>query len=215
MAAFRGGWADVQAMRADLTATAQTFLLPLVFLLETLGFMALGMALFRAGFWQGDWPARRYRLLALLALPIGWSIAALMASAYRATGFAPEQFFFGAAASNFTAPLVASGYAAILILIVKGGVAPGLTERLGAAGRMALTNYLMSSILMTTLFYGTGFGLFGTMDRLQLLLPVLATWGLILAWSKPWLERFHQGPFEWLWRTAARLEMQPFRRVTA
>jgi uncharacterized protein len=214
LAAFRGGWAEVQAMRAELTRTAQTFLLPLVFLLETLGFMALGMALFRAGFWQGNWPTARYRALALVALPLGWAVSALMASFYRASGFAPDQFFFGVAVNNVTAPLIATGYAAILILVVKAGRAPALMGRLGAAGRMALTNYLMSSILMTTLFYGTGFGLFGTLDRAQLLLPVLVTWALILAWSKPWLAHFHQGPFEWLWRTVARWQVQPFRRVT-
>jgi uncharacterized protein len=37
-------------------------------------------------------------------------------------------------------------------------------------------------------------------------------WLLMLAWSKPWLDRFHYGPLEWLWRTLARGRAQPFRR---
>ena len=34
----------------------------------------------------------------------------------------------------------------------------------------------------------------------------------MLAWSKPWLDRFHYGPFEWLWRSLARWELQPMRK---
>ena len=54
---------------------------------------------------------------------------------------------------------------------------------------------------MTTLFYGWGLGLFGTMSRAELWLVVLAMWALMLLWSKPWLDRFRYGPFEWLWRS--------------
>jgi uncharacterized protein len=84
--------------------------------------------------------------------------------------------------------------------------------RIAAAGRAAFTNYLGTSILMTTLFYGYGFGLFGTLGRAELWLVVLAAWALMLAWSKPWLDRFAYGPFEWLWRTLARGRVQPLRR---
>ena len=66
---------------------------------------------------------------------------------------------------------------------------------------MAFTNYLATSVLMTALFYGWGFGLFGRLDRIALWLPVFGMWGLMLAWSKPWLDRFHYGPLEWLWRS--------------
>jgi uncharacterized protein len=65
---------------------------------------------------------------------------------------------------------------------------------------------------MTTLFYGYGFGLFGELSRIELWLPVLGVWVLMLLWSKPWLERFNYGPLEWLWRSLSRLEPQPMRR---
>ena len=38
-------------------------------------------------------------------------------------------------------------------------------------------------------------------------------WMLMLGWSKPWLERFRYGPFEWLWRSLARMELQPMRKA--
>ncbi|MDQ4086972.1 MAG: DUF418 domain-containing protein, partial [Pseudomonadota bacterium] len=88
-----------------------------------------------------------------------------------------------------------------------------LVERIGAAGRAAFTNYLGTSILMTTLFYGYGLGLFGSMSRVELWLVVLPTWALMLLWSKPWLDRFRYGPLEWLWRSLARGRLEPIRRA--
>jgi uncharacterized protein len=68
---------------------------------------------------------------------------------------------------------------------------------------------------MTTLFYGYGFGIFGTMSRVELWLVVIPMWALMLLWSKPWLDRYSYGPFEWLWRTLARGERQPMRKPLA
>jgi uncharacterized protein len=64
-----------------------------------------------------------------------------------------------------------------------------------------LTNYLMQSILCTTLFEGWGFGLFAMLDRTQLLGVVAAIWLLQLALSSVWLRYFRFGPMEWLWRS--------------
>ena len=55
----------------------------------------------------------------------------------------------------------------------------------------------------------------GTLSRIQLWIPVVATWALILLWSKPWLDRFNYGPFEWLWRSLARWQLQPMRKREA
>jgi hypothetical protein len=38
-------------------------------------------------------------------------------------------------------------------------------------------------------------------------------WALMLLWSKPWLDRFRYGPFEWLWRSLARWQLQPMRKA--
>ena len=65
---------------------------------------------------------------------------------------------------------------------------------------MAFSNYIGTSLLMTTLFYGWGLGLVGTVRPALLPLFVLLGWVVMLGWSKPWLSRFRQGPLEWLWR---------------
>ena len=112
-------------------------------------------------------------------------------------------------------PLLALAYAALVILAVRSGTVPWLTERLAAAGRMAFSNYLGTSLVMTTIFYGYGLGLFGQLHRAQLYWLVLGQWLLILGWSKPWLRRFRYGPFEWAWRSLARFELVSFRQAIA
>jgi uncharacterized protein len=68
---------------------------------------------------------------------------------------------------------------------------------------------------MTGVFYGWGLGYFGELSRAELWLVVLAMWLLMLAWSKPWLDRFQYGPFEWAWRSLARWQVQPMRKRSA
>jgi uncharacterized protein len=76
---------------------------------------------------------------------------------------------------------------------------------------MALSNYLLASILGNLIFTGVGLGLYASLSRPQVWLIVFAIWALQLAWSKPWLERFRYGPFEWLWRSLARWQRQPMQ----
>lgn len=83
---------------------------------------------------------------------------------------------------------------------------------LAATGQMALTNYLMQTIICTTIFYGHGLGLFGSVERTGQILIVFAIWAAQLLWSPWWLARFRFGPFEWLWRSMTYLRAQPLRR---
>ena len=86
---------------------------------------------------------------------------------------------------------------------------------MAAVGRAAFSNYLGCSLLGVAIFYGFAGGLYGHVSRGQAWLFVPAVWLLMLGWSKPWLDRFAYGPFEWLWRSLARWEVQPFRKRLA
>jgi uncharacterized protein len=66
---------------------------------------------------------------------------------------------------------------------------------------MALTNYLMQSVICVFLFEGWGLGWFMELSRTQLLGVVGAVWALQLVASPAWLARFRFGPAEWLWRS--------------
>jgi len=90
----------------------------------------------------------------------------------------------------------------------------GLTmyDRLAATGRMALTNYLVQTILCTSIFYGHGLGVFGEVERIGQLGIVVGIWALQLFWSPLWLKHFRFGPFEWIWRSLTYRRPQPLRR---
>ena len=105
---------------------------------------------------------------------------------------------------------MAVGYAAAIILLTRA-VGP-LAQRIAAAGRCAFTNYLGTSLIATGVFYGWGLGLYGSLSRWQAWLLVPVVWSIMLLWSKPWLEHFQYGPFEWAWRSLARGKPQPFRK---
>lgn len=178
---------------------------------ETLAYMLLGMAALRSGFITGAWSRRAYVRVALLGYGIGVPAYALLGWAQIAGGFDPATVLaLTMAATEPIRPLMIAATTALVILLTRRDGA--LTRRIAAAGRAAFTNYLGTSLLMTFLFYGWGLGLYGQLGRAQLWVPVLAVWALMLLWSKPWLDRFRYGPFEWLWRSLARGEAQPMRR---
>jgi uncharacterized protein len=110
-------------------------------------------------------------------------------------------------------PLMVIATASLIILLSRHGGA--LVDRIAAAGRAAFTNYLATSVLMTTFFYGYGLGQWGAFSRAELWLVVIAMWALMLLWSKPWLARFRFGPMEWLWRSLARGQVEALRRMPA
>jgi uncharacterized protein len=186
----------------------------LMFGCETLGYMLFGMAGLKSGFFTGAWSDERYRKVALTGFAIGLPAYAIGAWLLWSSGFAVPMLvavtFFG---TTLFRPLLVVAIAALIILLTRRS--GPLVDRIAAAGRAAFTNYLGTSILMTGLFYGWGFGLYGSLSRAELWLVVLAMWAIMLIWSKPWLDRFRYGPFEWLWRSLSRWRIQPLRRAAA
>ena len=82
---------------------------------------------------------------------------------------------------------------------------------MGAAGRMALSNYLFDSLACTLVFAGFGLGLYGTVPRVGLAGLVVAIWVMQLLFSPWWLARYRFGPVEWLWRSLTYWRLQPMR----
>jgi len=209
LAHFLGPWSE-QVHDRLIERGAEPFASIFFFGWETLAYMLFGMAALKSGFFRGEWAAARYWRVVAIGLGIAIPAYALMAWLLLREGFRAELVITVFGASTPFRPLMVFAYAALIVLAARNG--GWLAERIAAAGRAAFTNYLGTSILMTTLFYGYGFGLYGELSRIELWLPVLATWALMLLWSKPWLERYHYGPLEWLWRSLSRWELQPMRR---
>lgn len=180
-----------------------------ILFLETLPLMLLGMGLYRLGFFSGAFNRNKMVL---------WGWIGLIAGGVMTFGIGliaqGADFGFWASNAAFTAwspgPRLAMvlGIAALLV-----AYSPAWTgwfgTRVRAAGRAAFTNYLGTSIVMLFVFHGWALGLFGELTRPQLYLVAAIACALMLAWSKPWLDRFRYGPLEWLWRCLT------YRRVFA
>ncbi len=179
--------------------------------IETLSLMLLGMAGYRSGFLTGEWEPARYRRIAATGIGVGLSVYAIAAWWSWSHDFAAPYAFgaYGGYTPLFR-PIMAIGYAALIILLTRQ--AGWFGDRLAAVGRTAFTNYLGCTIIGTLLFFGFGGGLYSHVSRSQAWLLVPPVWLIMLAWSKPWLDRFHYGPFEWLWRSLARGKLQPMRK---
>lgn len=163
------------------------------------GMMLLGAALMRSGWLKGQYSLSHYRRTGMLLVVTGIAInlPAIMLQwhldwAYRWCAFLLQ------APRELSAPFQTIGYAALMF-----GFWPQLSRvkiviAIACVGRMALTNYLLQTLICTTVFYQ--FGLFMQFDRLTLLFFVIPVWAVNLLFSVIWLHFYRQGPVEWLWR---------------
>ena len=78
---------------------------------------------------------------------------------------------------------------------------------------MALTHYLLQSLVASTLFYGYGLGQFGQWGPAMLLALAVVVFALQVLASHWWLARFRFGPVEWLWRWWTYGHRPPLRRM--
>ncbi len=92
------------------------------------------------------------------------------------------------------------GYLLTILVIANSRVGENMLGILKYAGRMPLTNYLLQSLIFTTIFYGYGFGLFGSIAPSNFLIWALIVFVIQVIISKVWLKRFRFGPLELLWR---------------
>jgi uncharacterized protein len=172
--------------------------------------MFLGMGLMKLGVFSAQRSRRFYWWMVGLGYGIGLPLMVFDAIELIGHRFSFDYQLHGGVLYNlFGSVVVALGHVGLLMLIVESGALAWLTRRLAAVGRMALTNYLTHSIVCTTLFYGYGFGLFGTINRTGLAAIVLLIWTVQLILSPIWLKHFRFGPAEWLWRSLTYWRLQP------
>jgi uncharacterized protein len=110
-------------------------------------------------------------------------------------------------------PLSLAYTASLVILWIKNKDR-SLLNKLAPAGRMALTNYIMQTLLSMLIFYGVGFGLGTTIGYSYVLLIVLGVYFLQVLFSTLWLQYFNYGPLEWIWRMFTYGKILPLRKNT-
>lgn len=217
VAAYASGtYAEANAVRAAYFLEHlgnNVFLVPMV-----VGMFLLGAWLVRSGA-MAD-PAAHRRLFVRLA---AWGGAVGLALTLWSVAVDPDPVMdpgaggavpmFAMALHVLGSPLMALAYVGLVVLAWARGVR--WLAVLAPAGRMALTNYLLQSVVGTLLFYGYGLGLWGDVSRAGQTLIVLVVFALQVAASHWWLARFRFGPAEWLWRAFTYLQRPPMRRVVA
>lgn len=211
--AYRSGWPAAQIENLKSEVLLQVMSLTLIPI--TAGLMLLGMGLFKSGFLAGRSPTWVYAVMLLIG---GANLAAFawydwMKSAAPRGSADPSGGLAGLFGSF--APLITLGYVSLLVLMTRFGL-KAVTGVLAPVGRMAFTNYLTQTLIMTTLFYMPwGPQWFGTLGPGQLWGVVACVWIAQLIWSPLWLSVFSMGPFEWLWRCLTYGRMVPLRKAAA
>ena len=167
--------------------------------------MFLGMALLGLGFFHQRISGTKYLLIGILLIAIGFALAwyRVYYNNIRLADYAkyiekhamPHNLFF-----PIERMLLATGYASLIMWMLRMKLFYWLWQALAAAGRMAFTNYIMQSVICTFFFYGYGFGYFGRLSQWELYFMVVEIAIVQIVFSVFWLRYYSMGPVEWLWR---------------
>lgn len=194
----RGTYAEVfewNAERKNIVIYSLPFYLWDIFLM-----MVLGMALFKLGVLQGERNLSFYKKLAFFSFAIGLSVNLMELYLFTSSGFDyrySRVFLFSYDLGRLGMTV---GYISVINIFIKVDFFKVIRQKLQNVGRMALTNYILHSIICMVLFTGVGFGLVNELSRANLYFIVLAIWIFQIYFSALWLERYQAGPLEWLWR---------------
>jgi uncharacterized protein len=201
LAAYRGGWLEQMELRVPDALFMQTGMFFMQTFWRAISMMLLGLALFK---WQVLSAARSAGWYLRLSVG-GLMLGILLSSAGVVLNFRMQwsmefSMFLGKQFNYLGSVLTALGYVGLVMILVKSTSFRKIKNTLAAVGRMAFSNYILMTLLCTSVFYGHGLGLFGNVQRTVQALLVLGIWMVILIISPLWLRSFRYGPLEWLWR---------------
>ena len=180
--------------------------------LDGFSMMVLGMALFKLGFLTLQRPSSHYWILAVVGYGVGlsvswWEVNHIISNDFDMLAMAETwpTYDMGRLGNGL-------GHLGLLLLFVRSGWLGWLQSSLAAVGRMALTNYIMHSVIAMFLFLGVGFGMYARFSRIELYYVVLAIVVFQLILSPIWLKYYRFGPLEWVWRSLTYLRRPQLKR---
>jgi uncharacterized protein len=198
IAQYRGSWSEQMAQRVPGALETQTVEFVTRLLWQMTGLMLIGMALFKLSVLSATRSEVFYRRMGILGFGAGVLLNSLGLWRSAATGWDLLDFVLVSQQLHYWGNLfVALGWIGLVLLLCRRGWS---LRSVAAVGRMALTNYLLQSVICTTIFYGHGLGLFGRVERTGQLAIVVAILAFQLLASSVWLRYFSVGPVEWVTR---------------
>ncbi|WP_299766494.1 DUF418 domain-containing protein [uncultured Dokdonia sp.] len=182
----------------------------------TFAFFLIGLYVGRSGFFTRFRESKKFTKkvliysLILFVVSLGISAGAFMSMAQE-----PQM-------NSWTAMIGLSGYdlnnvamtfiyLSLFVMLYRKMKVEKWLVKLAPYGRMALTNYVMQSILGTLLFYGWGFGFLGFINTFTFLIAIVLI--ILQVWvSKIWLQHYKYGPLEWVWRSLTFFKNFPIKK---
>jgi uncharacterized membrane protein YeiB len=156
-----------------------------------------------------------FRKLAWIALPVGVGLGLFGSALATSHTLGDQKDWFQVAngllmIGNLPACL---GYVSVIVLMLHSDTVFSKIKILAPVGRMALTNYLLQSVISSFFFFGYAGGHWG-MGRAWQVVYVFVVYALQIPFSHWWLGRFRYGPMEWLWRAITYWTIPPMRLDT-
>lgn len=175
-----------------------------------LGMFFLGAGLAGSGFFRADHQRQR-RMVIIGGLGLGLPLAVIGSLiGWLGSGFVGG--FASMLLGGFAGAALALMWAAVFASWAIARPASRVLRFLAVPGRMALTNYLLISLLGAAIWQHWGLGLFGTTTVAQEFAIALGLFVVAVAFSHVWMRLFASGPIEWVWRCATNLELRPLLR---
>ncbi|EJD6499881.1 DUF418 domain-containing protein [Providencia rettgeri] len=167
---------------------------------QLLALMVIGALLIKNGWLKGQFSPQHYRKIAKLFIvpALVVQIIALYAQSQLNWSYFATSIV-GYIINELVTPFQSLGYIALVYGFWGKIQSSKLVDYLQNVGRMALSNYILQTLICTTIFYHLGY--FGVFSRVELLLFIPIIWAINLLFSHYWLRVFRQGPLEWCWRT--------------
>jgi uncharacterized protein len=213
--AWRGGFFSSLKARAAVVGMFHSMPFYNPFSLDIWSMMIAGMAFLKLGILTGERSYRFYAWAAAIGYLIGIPVNSITAWLRVDSGFDIVTRFFTGTSYDIGRLSIALAHMSVIMLLCKAGWFKPLMSMLAATGQMALTNYVMHSVICSTLFCGYGFGLYGRLERIDLYLIVAGIWVFQMIASPIWLRYFQFGPLEWGWRALTYWKRPSFRRLPA
>ena len=205
------GYWDVVLAKVKMNQTFQTWFPYRIWVWDVLSYMLLGMAFFKLRIFQGERSNRFYLMMLMIGYAVGLTVNYFETKLLLGSNFDAMTISLTHQTYHIGRLFTTLGHIGLFMLFIKSGILQFLQNRLAAVGTMALTNYLMHSVITSIIFYGFGFSMYGKLQRYELYYIVGGIWIFQLIVSPIWIKHFHYGPMEWLWRSLTYQEKQPFR----
>ena len=212
LATFRGGWLGQMSRRASEAFEFETTVFGWEYFWRELGLMLIGMALFKLGVFSAIFSRAFYLRLIGAAVLVGIPLTLYGVHGNFIAGWQSLTTYFRGEFLDYVGSIfIAFGWVGAVMLACKSRALEFFIRPLKAVGKAAFSNYILQTLVCTTIFYGHGFGLYGSISRLGQFGIVLTIWAAQLIISTVWFRFFRMGPLESLWRSLTYWKPQSLR----